>query len=86
MNVTIYTSPTCPYCDNLKDFLKEKGLKFKEIDISKNKEAATEITERSGLMGVPITEIDSKFIAGFDKEKIEKEILFNKTDIKIKYL
>lgn len=84
MNVIIYTSPTCPYCSNLKDFLKKRDLKFKEIDISKDKKTATEILNRSGLMGVPITEINGKFIAGFDKEKIEKEILFNEMDIKIK--
>lgn len=64
----------CPWCVKLKDWLKSKGIKFEEIDVSKDRKAAKEMIEKSGQMGVPQIEIDGKIIAGFDKERIEGEL------------
>jgi glutaredoxin len=55
-----------------KDYLKEKGLKFKEIDVSVDHAAATEMIEKSGQMGVPVIDIDGELVIGFDKPKIEE--------------
>ncbi len=82
MDIIVYTTPTCPYCHLLKDFLDGKKIKYKEVDLSIDQKAAEEVIQKSGLMGAPITEINGKFIAGFDQEKIEKELLLNKTDIR----
>lgn len=70
--VKVYSTPTCPYCKMAKEFLTEKKVKFKDIDVSTNQKAASEMVEKSGQMGVPVIEIDGKIITGFDKEKIEK--------------
>ncbi len=74
MKVIVYSTQTCPYCYHVKDFLKEKGVEFEEIDVSKDKEAAKRMIEKSGQMGVPQIEIDGKIIVGFDREAIEKEL------------
>ncbi|MGE5549248.1 MAG: glutaredoxin family protein, partial [Bacteroidota bacterium] len=29
--VTVYTTPTCPWCDRLKDYLREKGVSYNEV-------------------------------------------------------
>lgn len=55
-----------------KQYLKEKNFEFEEIDVSKNEEAAKEMIEKSGQMGVPVIEIDGEIVVGFDKEKIDK--------------
>ena len=34
--VTIYTTPTCPYCRYAKNLLTSKGVSFEEIDASNN--------------------------------------------------
>lgn len=70
--VKIYTSPGCPYCFTLKEFLKEKGIEFEEIDVSKDEKARDEMIKKSGRLEAPIIEIDSQIVVGFDKEKICK--------------
>lgn len=70
--VKIYTTPVCPYCFTLKEFLKEKGIEFEEIDVSKDEKAREEMIKKSGALEVPIVEIDGQIVVGFDKEKICK--------------
>jgi glutaredoxin-like YruB-family protein len=70
--VKIYTTPTCPLCFLAKEYLKEKGIEFEEIDVSKNEAAAMEMIQKSGQMGVPVIEIDGQIVVGFDKEKIDE--------------
>ena len=70
--VRLFTSPSCPFCYSLKDFLKEKGIEFEEIDVSKDEKAKEEMIKKSGKMEVPVVEIDEQIIQGFDKEKIVK--------------
>lgn len=68
--VKIYSTPSCPYCFTLKEFLKEHKIKFEEIDVSKDEKAVEEMIEKSGQLGVPVVDIDGKIVVGFDKEKI----------------
>lgn len=72
VKVKVYSTPTCPYCIALKEFLKSKKIQFEDIDVSKDSKAAREMIEKSGQMGVPVVEIGDKIIVGFDKEEIEK--------------
>ena len=74
IRVKIYSTPTCPYCHMAKDFLKENGISFEDIDVAQNHEAAHEMVEKSGQMGVPVIEINGKIIIGFDREAIKKEL------------
>ena len=76
--IIVYCTPTCPYCDMAKDFLKQHKVDFESIDVSKDRGAALEMIKKSGQMGVPVVSIqkDGKehIIAGFNKEKL-KQIL-----------
>jgi len=72
--VKLYSTLTCPYCHMAKDYLKAKGVKFEDIDVSSNHAAAEEMIKKSGFTGVPQIEINGKLIIGFDKEAIEKEL------------
>lgn len=72
--VRIYTTPTCPYCAMAKDFLKQNKIKYEEIDVSENEDAANEMIEKSGQMGVPVIEIDGDIIVGFDKEALKRAL------------
>ena len=72
--IKVYSTPTCPYCHMLKDFLKEKGVEFEDIDVAADQEAAKEMVKKSGQMGVPQIEINGKIIVGFDKPVIEAEL------------
>ncbi len=70
--VKVYTTPACPYCFTLKEFLKEHKIKFEEVDVSQDKKARDEMIKKSGKMEAPIIEIDGQIVVGFDKEKITK--------------
>ena len=73
-DVKVYSTPTCPWCTKVKDYLTEKKVSFASIDISQNREAAMSLVIRSGQRVVPIVEIDGEFIVGFDKEKIDAKL------------
>lgn len=72
--IKIYSTPTCPYCTKAKEFLKEKGIEFEDIDVASNQDAAKEMIEKSGQMGVPVIDIDGKILIGFDQAKLEEAL------------
>ncbi|MFH1889214.1 MAG: glutaredoxin domain-containing protein [Candidatus Omnitrophota bacterium] len=70
-NVKVYSTPTCPYCIRLKQFLKESSISFQDLDVSKDQSVAEEMMRVSGQMGVPVLDIEGNIIVGFDKEKVK---------------
>lgn len=70
--VSIYSTPTCHYCNIAKDFFKEKDIKYKEFNVSTDLEKRKEMVEKSGQMGVPVIDIDGDIIVGFDEEQVSK--------------
>lgn len=72
MKVKVYSTPTCPYCHQLKDYLREKNVEFEDIDVSVDEAKAKEMVEKSGQMGVPVFDAEGKIVVGFDKEKIDE--------------
>lgn len=72
MDVTVYTTPTCMYCHQLKNFLQEKGVDYTEVDVSQDQEAARRIVQETGQMGVPVTKIDDRYILGFARDTISE--------------
>lgn len=73
-DVVIYTKATCPYCRDLKAYLDQKGVNYREIDVYANPEATRETYERAGQETVPITIIDGDLIVGFDPTEIEAKL------------
>ncbi|MDI6798509.1 MAG: Uxx-star family glutaredoxin-like (seleno)protein [Candidatus Aenigmarchaeota archaeon] len=74
MVVKIYTTKYCPYCQMAKQFFKQNDIEFEEIDVSSNKEAAKEMIEKSGQMGVPVIDINGNIIVGFNLNAIKKAL------------
>lgn len=70
--VLIFTTPSCPWCRRAKQYLRERGIRFKEIDVSRDPAAARDLVRWTGQTGVPVLRIGSKFVVGFDKAKIDK--------------
>ena len=75
--VKIFFTPSCSYCELLKEFLKEKGVEFEIIDVSQDEQAQKYILEKTGKMAVPVTEIDDEIVIGFDRRKIVKLLDIN---------
>ena len=70
--VIVFSTPTCTYCNAAKRFFREKGIKFKDVDVSRDTAAARDMVRRSGQMGVPVIDIGGKIVVGFDRPKIER--------------
>jgi glutaredoxin 3 len=71
--VALFTAPGCSWCTTAKKYLKDKGIRFRTIDISKDAKAAKDC-QRHGCRGVPVVLIGTRWICGFDKKTIDKEL------------
>jgi len=71
-NVIVYSTPTCPHCTNLKNYLRKNNIPFRDIDVSKDQNAAQQMVQKSGQQGVPQADINGQIVVGFDKMKIDK--------------
>lgn len=70
--VLLFTTPTCSWCRRAKVYFRDRNVKFKEIDVSRDPAAARDLVRWTGQMGVPVIRIGSQFVVGFDQPKIEK--------------
>jgi glutaredoxin 3 len=70
--VLVFTTPSCPWCNRAKGYLRERRVPFREIDVSRDAAAARDLVRRTGQMGVPVVEIDGRPIVGFDRPQIDR--------------
>ncbi|MBS0001356.1 MAG: hypothetical protein KFF73_20390 [Cyclobacteriaceae bacterium] len=71
-NVTVYTTPSCPWCTTLKTYLRKNGIRFTDVDVSRDQQAAQDMVRKSGQQGVPQTDINGQMIIGFDQKKLNQ--------------
>jgi len=71
--VVLFTSPTCKWCSVAKNYFKSNDIKFKAIDITKDKKAEYDCLAH-GCRGVPVIMIGSQWICGFDEKKIKRAL------------
>jgi glutaredoxin 3 len=70
--VIVFSTPTCAFCNMAKKYFREKGIKFKDVDVSRDPVAARDLVRRSGQQGVPVIDIGGRIVVGFDRAKIDK--------------
>ena len=68
--VVVFSTPTCSFCNLAKSYFREKGVKFTDIDVSRDQAAAHDMVRRSGQMGVPVIDIGGKIVVGFNRPQI----------------
>lgn len=73
-NVKVYSTPSCPWCIRVKQFLKDSNVTYQDIDVLSDQAAAEDMIQKSGQMGVPVLDIGGDIIVGFDKEKIKQAL------------
>jgi glutaredoxin 3 len=65
-DVIVYATDTCPYCRRAEAFLKEKGIAFREVDVSNDPSMREKLVEMTGgLRTVPQIFIDGRSIGGY---------------------
>ena len=70
--VVVYTGQGCPACGQLKTYLRRRGVGFREVDVSRDPQAAERIARRSGRMAVPQTDINGRLVVGFDRTTLDR--------------
>lgn len=70
-NVTVYTTPTCSWCQAAKQHLATHNVSFDEVDVAADMTRAREMVQKSGQYGVPVIDIDGEIIVGFDRSRID---------------
>lgn len=72
--VTIYSTPTCHFCQMTKEYLKEHAVPYTEYDVAHDLGKRQEMIQKSGQMGVPVIFIGDELIVGFDQDRISSAL------------
>jgi len=64
--VTIYSTPVCPYCVRAKRLLESKGVAYTEVDVTHPKEREKMIERTGGKRTVPQIFIGKIHVGGYD--------------------
>ena len=72
--VTIYSTPTCHFCQMAKEFFAEKNIQYTNYDVSVDAEKRDEMIKLTGQLGVPTIVIDGAVMVGFDREKVAAKL------------
>lgn len=70
--VTIYSTPTCHFCNMAKEYFDANGVAYESFDVASDTQKRAEMMEISGQLGVPVIQIDDNVIIGFNKPKIDE--------------
>lgn len=70
--VIMFSTPSCSYCKTAKQYFRQQGVRFKNVDVSRDQAAARDMVRRSGQQGVPQILIGNKVVIGFDRPKIDR--------------
>jgi glutaredoxin-like YruB-family protein len=71
-HVSIYSTPTCVYCNAAKEFFKANNVQYEAYDVATDLERRKEMIEKSGQMGVPVIFIDDELVVGFDRPRLSE--------------
>ncbi len=70
--VIIYTTPTCPWCHKTKAWLRDKKIRYKEVDVTTDKSGREEMVRISGQTGVPVIVVGDEVIVGFNQNRLNE--------------
>lgn len=65
-DILIYSSAFCPYCVAAKNFLKARGLEWRELRIDMDHEARQTMMSKTKRTSVPQIFINDTHVGGFD--------------------
>lgn len=77
MNITIYSTTTCPYCVMLKRWLDDKKIAYTNYMVDINPMAAQAMIQQSGQRSVPFSTIE------YADGTVEKILGFNRSQFEV---
>ena len=79
MAVSVYSTPNCSYCAQVKNYFRERHVKFTDYDVARDERKAGEMVHKSRQMGVPVIDFNGTIIVGFDRNKLDRLIARSKS-------
>jgi glutaredoxin 3 len=72
MELKLYSRQWCSWCMDAKEYLSERGYKFTEIDVGRDRGAYEEMKQLSEQTYVPTFVAGDKVLANFDTDQLER--------------
>ena len=70
MKIRLFIKPYCPWCDQARHWLDERGVKYQTLDVLADSKAMTEMVNLSGQTCAPVIDVDGKILADFGPEEL----------------
>jgi glutaredoxin-like YruB-family protein len=68
----VYSQPTCPACNELKEHLIKKGVDFEDRDVTTDRQALEEMIKVHKVRVTPLLIAGDKKIIGFDPAEVDR--------------
>ncbi len=72
--VKVYTTPTCPWCKKVKQFLESNSVPYQELNVAENKAARDEMINLTHQLAVPTITIDGDYIIGYNEKALKEKL------------
>jgi glutaredoxin 3 len=72
VQITVYTTDPCSFCERVKQLLAARGVEYREVNLSKDPEGRAQLVERTGMLSFPQVVIGDEVIGGF-RETVEAD-------------
>jgi glutaredoxin len=56
----------------VKEYLSQKGVKYKELNVASDDQARNEMLNKTGKMAVPTILVGERAVVGFDRSELDK--------------
>ena len=66
-SVTLYTTEFCPFCTSAKTLLNRRQIAYEEINLARDPDGRTQLSELTGMHTFPQILIDGEPIGGFNE-------------------
>ena len=81
-NIKLFSTVSCPYCIMEKNWLDTQKIDHDVIYVDQDENAARDMIQKTGQMGVPVTEVNyengkTEYVVGFDRYLLQKLLVTN---------
>ncbi|MCK4361701.1 MAG: glutathione S-transferase N-terminal domain-containing protein [Dehalococcoidia bacterium] len=72
--VKVYSTPTCPWCHRVKQFLEANGISYQDFNVAEDPAAREEMINKCEQLAVPTICIDGEVIVGFNEAQLKEKL------------
>ena len=72
--VKVYSTPTCPWCRKVKQFLDANGIVYQDFNVAQDHAARDDMVKKSSQIAVPTIIIDGEIVVGFNEPALKEKL------------